>query len=116
MFGFGDEPKPKRRGVIDDDRLVQAVRQRLLRDLQAKNEAHQVSNVINNNQYGGHGAGGGGGLMGAMNGAPPPEDPSLFDYLVDIEKRDIPGEGGGKPVGWTKRVHRHRDEKGKTGE
>ncbi len=97
------------RGAIDDNALVQAVRKRLLRELEAQQEA-RISNTINNNQGGG--SHGGGGLMEAMNGGGP-EDP--YEYLVDIEKRDIPGEEGGKPLGWTKKVHRHREKKGGLG-
>lgn len=98
--------------MIDDNALVQAVRKRLLRELEAQ-QAHQISNTINNNQSsGGHG----GGLMEAMNGGQPGGSDDPFDYLVDIEKRDIPGEEGSKPVGWTKKVHRHRTKKGLAGE
>ncbi len=107
MFGLGGDKK--RRGVIGDDELVQAVRQRLLRELAEKQEAHQISNVINNHGGGSHG----GGLMEAMHGGGG-EDP--MEYLVDIEKHDIPGPEGGKPVGWKKSVHRHRSPRGLAGE
>ena len=109
MFGFGEAPK-KKRGEVGDDQLIQAVRKRLLRDIAEKHEAQHISNVINNHQGGGHG-----GLMEAMNGGQH-EDPALFDYMVDIEKHDIPGAEGGKPVGWKKSVHRHRSPKGLAGE
>ena len=92
--------------MIDDNALIRAARKRILRELAAQSDGGH-SNTINN--Y----AGGGGhhGLMEAMNGGGS-DDPSLHDYLVDIEKRDIPGEEGGKPIGWTNKVHRHREEKG----
>ncbi len=102
------------RGILDDKALVQAARKRILRELEAQHMASQIHNTINNSQ-GDRGGGGGGGLMEAMNGGGK-EDPELYDYLVDIEKRDIPGEEeGSKPVGWTKKVHRHRDLKGRSG-
>ncbi len=100
------------RNVIDDGALIQAVRKRLLRELGSQHAASQVHNTINNNQSGGHG---GGGLMEAMNGGQPGGSDDPFEYLVDIEKHDIPGEDGGKPVGWTKKVHRHREKKGGLG-
>lgn len=96
----------------DDNALIRAARKRILQELQAKKAA--ASSVINNNVYGNSMAGGGG-LMERMNGAGPSEDPGLYDYLVDIERRDLPevNPHTGKPAGWTKRVHRHRQEKKK---
>lgn len=94
------------RGVLTDDALIQAARKRILRELQAEHAAHQISNTINNNQNGGSG----GGLMEAMN----TPSPDLQNYLIDIEKHDIPSDDpGGKPKGWKKTVRRHVEAPGK---
>lgn len=92
---------------LDDSALIQAARKRILAELETKGGAAAPS--FTNNVYGG-----GGGLMERMNGAQA-EDPDLYDYLVDIERRDLPeiNEATGKPAGWTKKVHRHRQEKKK---
>lgn len=102
IFGGDDDP-------VSDNALIRAARKRILAELEAKQAAQQ--SVINN--YGGGGQVGGG-LMERMNGAQG-EDPGLYDYLVDIERRDLPEKDPdtGKPIGWTKKVHRHREEKKK---
>lgn len=91
--------------MIDDASLIRAARKRILRELAAQ-ASPAAANTINN-----YAGGGSHGLMEKMNGGGD-DDASLHDYLVDIEKRDIPGEEGGKPIGWTKKVHRHREAKG----
>lgn len=94
--------------ALDDAALIQAARKRILRELEAQQAAQQ--SVVNN--YGG-GGGSGGGLVESMHGGGA-EDPGLYDYLVDIEKHDQRDENG-KSIGWTKKVHRHRDRKGMPG-
>lgn len=56
------------------------------------------------------GGAGPGGVMGALGG-----DPEDADYMVDIERRDLPdiNPETGKPVGWTKKVSRKRIPRGK---
>ncbi len=90
-----------------DQALIKAARKRIMRELEAQHAASVVNNITQNASGGGRG-----GLMESMNGGGG-EDPGLYDYLVDIEKKDIPGENGGKPMGWTKKVHRYRSEKKK---
>lgn len=104
MFGLGEGKK--RRGVVDDDTLVQAVRKRLLREIGSQHEAHSISNVINNH-------GGGGGLMEAMNSGSGGENPDLMNYLIDIEKKDDINPETGKAMGWKKTVRRHVEPRGK---
>ncbi len=103
MSMFGDDDP------LDDAALIKAARKRILRQLDAEQTGGGANSVINN--YGG----GGGGLMERMNGGGEAEDPGLYDYLVDIERRDLPeiNPDTKKPVGWTKKVHRHREEKKK---
>lgn len=84
---------------LNDRALIRAARERILREFARDNGVQEAKH---GSSYQGHG-----GIMEGMSAGD--EDP--FEYLVDIEKRDIPGDEG-KPVGWTKRVHRHREKKG----
>lgn len=109
---------------ITEKMLLNALRRRLLEELQAKREERAtIQNIIG----GGAGAGGGRGLydqFAGSPGVPSPVDPGQYDYLVDIIRRQIP-EGAtevdpvtGEPVsypegGWSKRVHRYRQPKKK---
>ncbi len=97
--------------ALDDAALIQAARKRIMAELEAKSAGGGgMSSTINN-----YAGGGGGGLMERMNGATGGGDADLRDYLVDIERRDLPelNEHTGKPVGWTKKVRRHVEEKKK---
>jgi hypothetical protein len=96
--------------VLDDAQLIQAARRRLLRMLES---GESPASIINNIGSGGP-SGSSGGLVEKMSGGGE-EDPGLFDYLVDIEKTDIPGGEGEKPIGWRKKVHRYRTKKGESG-
>jgi hypothetical protein len=106
MSIFGDEDP------TSDSALLKAVRKRLLNEISAKQAA---SSVINNNVYGGSAHAGGsdvGGLLGSMGGAPAAAGEDPFDYLVDIERKDLPiNPETGKPEGWRKSVRRHRTPK-----
>ncbi len=99
------------RGAIDDNALVQAVRKRLLRELEAKQQMAEIHNTINNHQEGG--GAGHGGLAAAMNGGPAREDPDLMNYLIDIQKTDDINPETGKTMGWKKTVRRHVEPRGK---
>lgn len=95
-------PRPKN---VGDDVLLRAVRQRILDEISAK-EAHHAASVINN-----YGGGGGAphhsaGVQEQMGGM----DPELYDYMVEIGKRDLPPseEHMGKSPGWDKTVRRYR--------
>lgn len=108
LFGFGGGDDQD--SALDDAALIKAARRRLLKML----EQEQASGITNNVYGGGQPSHGASGFSEQMHGASG-EDPNLFDYLVDIEKKDIPGENG-KPIGWSKKVHRYRtahDEKKK---
>ena len=90
----------------DDQAIIAAVRRRLLQEIENKG---QTSSIINNV----YGTGrdpeaGAGDVRGMMLGG---EDP--FDYMVDIERRDLPdiNPETGKPMGWTKKVRRYREKK-----
>lgn len=108
----GMMPPPGGGNEFDDNALIRAARRRIVRELDAQQQAAQAGQVTNNN-YGGGGGHEPPGLMERMNGAQS-DDPGLYDYLVDIEKRDLPEMNEkGKPIGWTKKVHRHREEKKK---
>lgn len=100
---------------VNDHMLLAAIRKRILDDIQGtklyggggdKGAASIVNNVYGHQPvmpgvYDQMAFGGGGGGQGG-------EDP--FDYLVDIERRDLPeiNEATGKPAGWTKSVRRSR--------
>ena len=90
--------------AITEEILLQAIRKRLLEEIQGRRERRNViQNII----------GGGGGMRGRV-GQPPTQqqaiDPGMFDYYVDILKEDILGPEG-KPIGWRKNVHRFREPK-----
>ncbi len=111
MFGMGN--KEPADDPLSDAALLKAVRRRLLDEVSARQAA---SSTINNNVYGGSAHAGGasdvGGLMGALGGGTggaAGEDP--FDYMVDIERRNMPADESGKSPGWTKHVRRHRSPK-----
>ncbi len=81
----------------DDAAILAAVKKRLLRELKEKKRPEGQGAKVSDDVRG---------MM--MEG----EDP--YDYLVDIERRDLPdlNPHTGKPAGWTKKVHRHREKKG----
>lgn len=95
--------------ALDDAALIKAARKRILRELEMQSGGMGGGAAVTNNVYGG-----GGGLMERMNGAPS-DDGDLRDYMVDIERRDLPELNPltKKPVGWTKKVRRHVEEKKK---
>lgn len=92
---------------LSDAALIRAARKRLLSEFDASTKP---SPAITNNVYNTPSQGGlmdhlGGGAAGA-------EDP--FDYYVDVSRKDAPiNPDTGKPGGWEKSVHRHRDQKKK---
>ena len=92
-----------------DEVLLEAMRQRMKRQLD-KEEERTLNNVINN--YSGGGSSSGGGVMAQMGGAK--DDPEIdpYDYIVDIQKSDVIDPATGKSTGWNKKVHRYRSEKG----
>jgi hypothetical protein len=96
---------PRRRN-IGDDVLLNAVRQRILDEVSAKQ--HHAASVINNYGGGGHHAPAGG-IQEQMSNV----DPELYDYMVEIGKRDLPPseEHMGKSPGWDKTVRRYRTSK-----
>lgn len=91
------------------DPLEEALRARLLAEI---GQSHPSSISNNNYNY----AGGAqaspsvGGVMEHMG----KEDPELYDYMVDISRTDKK-DPEGKTVGWDKKVHRYRQEKGGSG-
>ncbi len=88
---------------VDDNALIQAMRQRLLEEIRAKREA---ANVINNNVYGGGTpAAGIGAEAGGMS------DPDGSDYMVDIIRENI--DPADPKKGWKKQVHRYKQPKKK---
>lgn len=91
--------------MIDDQSLIRAARKRILRELAGQ---HENAGSQGSPKYAS------GGLMEHMNGGKD-DSSDLMDYLVEIEKNDIPNPDGGKPVGWTKKVHRYASPKGKAG-
>lgn len=107
MFGSNDDDP------LSDTAMIKAMRKRLLEEISAKQAA---SNVIHNNVYGGSAHAGGAsdvggvmGLLGGNGGGTSEEDP--FDYMVDIERKNMPPDESGKSPGWTKHVRRHRSAK-----
>ncbi len=107
---MGLEGKNSDVDALDDAALIRAARKRILAEFEAKSGGGGMSSTINN-----YGGGSGGGLMERMNGGGGGDDADLRDYLVDIERRDLPemNPHTNKPVGWTKRVHRFTQEKKK---
>jgi len=96
--------------IVTDEMLLQAIRKRLMEDIQRKEQQAAIVNQI----YGGA-AGPARGVMGALGGAQQGEgvDPGMFDYFVDITREDLPelNPETGKPLGWKKSVHRYRKKK-----
>jgi len=86
---------------INDEVLLQAIRQRLRDEIKSGGRASQITN----NVYGG-GVAQGGGVRDELGG----EDGGGAgrDYFVDIMREDLPeiNEATGKPKGWKKTVHR----------
>lgn len=82
--------------------LEQAIKQRILDEISRKDRAAQI---VNNFQ----------GAPLASEARKPESlqeamfDPGAFDYLVDIEKSDVFGPDGDKPIGWRKKVRRYRE-------
>ena len=129
---------------INDDVLLAAIRRRLLEEI----ERRGGNSPIVNNVYGGGGTVGGGGLLDQMSGGSSPKidsededigqiDPGLFDYMVEINKRDVfepqidpetgeplldprtkqpqmarDAKGKMIPMGWSKTVRRFREPRG----
>ena len=97
------------RKQLNDEMLVAAMRQRLLDEIQKRQE-HQA---IINNVYGGgsHEKPASMGVADQLGSAGDGEDP--YDYFVDITRKDLPeiNPQTGKPMGWEKSVHRHRQKK-----
>ncbi len=93
--------------AISDDVLLEAVRKRILKQL----EKEEGSANVTNNMYAGgmDNASHTGGVMSQL-GSGQGEDP--FDYLVDIERDDKRDPETGKVMGWKKKVHRYRVPKG----
>jgi hypothetical protein len=91
--------------MIDDQSLIRAARKRILRELAGQ---HENAGSAGSPKYAG------GGLMEKMNGGQSDND-DLFSYLVDIEKNDKRDPETGKTIGWTKKVHRHREPRGGEG-
>lgn len=92
---------------IDDNVLLQAIRQRMLDEIKAKREA---AAIINNNLYG-QGGGGPSGIQAGMHDAAPSGGGDDRDYFVDILRENIDPEN--PSLGWKKTVHRHTEPKGK---
>lgn len=94
---------------VNDDILLKAMRKRILDEI---NRREQASGSVINNVYGG----GGShmplrGVSDQLGSSPEGEDP--YDYFVDITRRDLDevNPATGKPAGWKKSVHRHRQPK-----
>ena len=120
--------------MVTDEMLLNAIRQRVLEDIEQKKAASVINNIIG-------GGGGGQGLYGQMANQQGlkdiAEEPDMMDYNVDITKEDLydpikdekfkalaqilqqhPEVGLnpkdipiGKPHGWKKSVRRYRDGK-----
>lgn len=90
---------------IDDQMLIEAVRQRLLEELKGGGGAKGIVN----NVYGSPMAGGSG-IMGALGGESAGDSPDPrgedADYFVDIMREAIDPEN--PQVGWKKSVHRYK--------
>lgn len=102
---------------VSDQALLSAVRQRILAEIQKKQEQHHAA--ITNNVYG-HGGGTAEqsqhgmsqGVADQLGNSTNAEDP--YDYFVDITREDLPNinPATGKPAGWKKSVQRYRTKKG----
>lgn len=99
------------RNKVDDARLVAAMRQRILDEINRRQEAHTLVNNIYGNNAGGPGESSHG-VADQLGHSTSEQDP--YDYFVDITKEDMPVDPKtGKSPGWKKGVHRHREEKKK---
>lgn len=91
--------------MIDDQMLIQAVRERLMDELKKKSDAQSIVN----NVYGSPMAGGQG-IMGALGGEGGQDSPDPrgddADYFVDIMRENLDPENPG--AGWKKKVHRYK--------
>ena len=96
-----------------DGVLLEALRQRMKRQLE-KEDDKAMSNIINNYAGGGsNSAPSGSGVMSQLGGV---SDDDAYDYYVNIDKNDKRDKKTGKTIGWTKKVTRSRLEKGETPE
>lgn len=91
--------------MADDKTIEQAIRARILAEIERRSEASQV---VNNVYSGGPSGGSVQERMGSS--APDGEDP--FDYFVDIQRREVRDKDG-NVIGWNKGVHRRRSPKEK---
>lgn len=94
--------------------MIKRIREKLMASMDGggASPGKDATSIVNN-LYGNSG-GGMNGLVEQMNGGPQGPAPDDFDYLVDIERRDLPevNEATGRPVGWKKTVNRRRIPKG----
>lgn len=96
---------------IDDQMLIEAVRQRILDEISKKGGD---ASAIVNNVYGSPMAGGQG-IMGALGGEGAGDSPDPRgdeDYFVDILRENLDPENPG--AGWKKKVHRYKKKVGTT--
>lgn len=98
---------------VTDDMLLAAIRQRILDEINRKEQQAQIINQI----YGGKGGespqGQAGGVMGALGNASgmSPED---YNYYVDISRQDVfDPQDPSRRIGWDKKVHRYKEPKKK---
>ncbi len=90
--------------MIDDQMLIQAVRERLMDELKKKSDAQSIVN----NVYGSPMAGGQGvmGALGGEGGQGSPDPREDGDYFVDIMRENLDPNDPSK--GWKKNVHRYK--------
>jgi hypothetical protein len=110
--------------AFDDAALIRAARERVLSELAGRESRRTQAQRIINNIYGGGGVADGlspGALGGGNGGAglgtsDAGEDP--YDYFVNIKREDLPdiNPHTGKPVGWSKEVHRFRNRRDDDGD
>lgn len=96
---------------LNDQALIAAIRKRLLREIDSSGGG-AANSVINNYAPAGGSATSGTGHMGDDSSTTSGlmeklmGNPGDYDYNVDIERENT-------PTGWTKKVHRYRQEKKK---
>jgi len=90
--------------MASDKTIEQAIRARILAEIERRQEAQIVNNVYSGGQSGGS--------VQERMGASAPEGEDPFDYFVDIKRRAVNDEEG-NPIGWDKFVHRRRSPKEK---
>lgn len=96
---------------ISDDMLLQAIRQRILDQIEAR---QQMAPIINN-VYGSGPSGGMQGVADLMNkpgDQPEAEEvgPDPYEYRVDIQRRNVyDPDDPEKMIGWNKSVNRYRE-------